>query len=94
MHTYHDDLPGYDPRQIWFDGCPECEHRGQTVPSSIGTLDMNNLARAWDRTNLWCNDKWSEIGNLSQAELPLLRFLESVRNVSRMLGNCGIQVGA
>ncbi len=29
MHEFHDDLPGFDPSQIWHDGCAaEVAHRG------------------------------------------------------------------
>ena len=78
MHTVHQDLGGYDPGQIWFDGCAECEHRGETVPSSIGYLDNTNMARAWDRSLAWSADELDP-ATVSNAERPLLRYLEQVR---------------
>ena len=92
MHDYHDALPGYDPRQIWHDGCKECEHRGKTVPYSVGTLDDERLRRAWTRMLAWDGGHWEGIGTMSKAELPLLRFLEQVRLVNRHLNYAGIAV--
>ena len=92
VHDYHDALLGYDPRQIWHDGCGECEHRGASVPDSIGTLDLERSARAWYRMQLWVNDDLEVLGPLSRAELPLLRFLESVQNINRLMGYAGIDV--
>lgn len=84
-HAYHESLPGYDARQIWRDGCEECEARGAHVPESIGTLDPSNFHRAWARMLLWRDsniggsdeEKFAVLGRISDAELPLLRFLES-----------------
>ena len=90
MHNYHDALPGYDPRQIWHDGCKECEHRGKTMPSSVGTLDETRLVRAWQRMEFWVHDDWESIGQMSLAELPLMRFLEQVRLVNERLSYVGI----
>ena len=75
-HDYHDILEGYDERQIWCDGCTECEYRSQNLPSSVGYLDNSNLQRAIQRTRDWMNDNHNIIGRPSQAELPLLRMLE------------------
>ena len=74
MHDYHDGLEGYDPRMIWYDNCGECEHRSQNLPRSIGHLDNNNLRRAIQRTQDWVDNK--NVGQISTAELPLLRLLE------------------
>lgn len=75
-HAYHDELEGFDSRQIWHDNCEECEFRSQHLPSSIGYLDNNNLYRAIQRTKDWMNNKFDIIGIPSQTELPLLRLLE------------------
>lgn len=72
MHDYHDVLPGYDERQIWHDGCGECEDRGERV--AIDKLDHNNFARAWKRAAEW-NQHGSAGLAISRAEAPLLRVL-------------------
>ena len=89
-HDYHESLEGYDPRQVWHDGCGECERRGATVPYSVRHLDDSNMVRAWDRTQAWTSDDWSDLGSLSQAEMPLLRFLEDVNLMSRRLAVLGV----
>ena len=86
MHAYHNALPGYDERQIWHDGCEECEARGKSVPASVRYLDDDRLERAYSRAGAWAKDDWTDLGNLSDAELPLLRFLEGVIVVNRRLG--------
>jgi hypothetical protein len=63
-HGPHRTLPGYDERQIWFDGCDECEQRGKSVPARLGPL--------------------------SQAELPLLRYLEYVSITWEQLRAAGV----
>jgi hypothetical protein len=73
MHNYHDALPGFDERQIWFDGCAECEWRGKNVVDSLGSLDRERFARAWKRAADWNRDV--EIGPVSKAERPLLHVL-------------------
>ena len=85
MHSYHEGLDGFDRRQIWYDGCEECEHRGKSLPRSLGSLDNANLRRAWARMLLWCDDDLEGVGEISLAELPLLRFLEACRMVLRRL---------
>lgn len=85
-HVYHNALPGYDPRQIWYDGCPECESRAANLPMSINMLDTNNLRIAIERTKDWMYDQWDIIGDLSQAEIPLLRMLEAFLSIQNRLG--------
>lgn len=75
MHEYHDILPGFDPDQIWFDGCAECEERGATVYRGISALDHNNFARAWARAIQWNTEGLS---NISYAERALLETLWAV----------------
>lgn len=85
MHNYHERLEGFDARQIWHDGCEECEARAATVPYSLGTLDDERLLRAWERMLLWVRDDYDALGPLSQAEFPLLRYLEGVCLVNERL---------
>jgi hypothetical protein len=85
MHAYHPSLPNYDRRQIWHDGCPECESRGRTVPESIGNLDDDNLLRAVARARLWYAGDAVDLGIISQAELPLLRTIMGAVQLTRRL---------
>ena len=90
MHDHHSSLPGYDPQQIWHDGCQECEHRGNTMPRSLGTLDTTNLRRAWDRSRalraaFWDADAEEALA-VSTAERPLLAFMNEAYLVTRALG--------
>jgi hypothetical protein len=91
MHD-HDGLPGFDNRHIWHDGCGECEHRAATVPSSIGTLDNNNLVRAWNRMRDW--DHGTLDVRLSNAEIPLMQYLEQVRLTAQAMYRAGVDVTA
>ncbi len=72
-HVYHDALPSFDARQIWFDGCPECERRGELVPDSLGTLDEMKFVYAWQRAADWNKDR--DVGPVSEAERPLLNCM-------------------
>ena len=87
MHAYHEKLPGFDPAQIWYDGCAECEDRGAKVWRGIGTLDHNNFARAWQRAIDWNTPRG--LDNVSYAERALLETLWSVhrqQETQRFLG--------
>lgn len=78
-HDYHDALPGYHADQIWHDGCGECEWRSQNLSRGIGTLDLNNYARAKARAIKW--NSWSisaETLHISKAEAPLLNMLWAI----------------
>lgn len=77
-HAYHDELPGYRPDQIWHDGCPECEERGQVVYRGIGTLDHANFARAWQRAIDWNVGDQLDM-HISACEVALLETLWAVR---------------
>lgn len=73
-HDYHEQLPGFDERQIWHDGCAECEQRGERV--AIETLDSDNFRRAWMRAVEW-NHRGVQ-GSLAECERKLLQTLWSV----------------
>lgn len=75
MHAYHDVLPGYHPDQILYDGCPECEERGQVVYRAITALDLDNYFRATKRAVVW-NEEGCD--NVSRAERALLETLWAV----------------
>ena len=70
MHEYHEHLPGFDERQIWYDGCAECENRGKDPLYYLGTLDSARLRLAWKRSADWNDDL--DIGPVSRAESGLL----------------------
>jgi hypothetical protein len=76
-HDYHPKLPGYDERQIFHDGCRECEHRGKDVAMALAHMDDSTFNRAWVRTwNLHASHgDMATVGVTSRAELPLLRVL-------------------
>ena len=69
-HAYHDALPGYDDRQILFDGCPECEQRGKNPVQALMVLDSETIRRVWFRAAEWNHDH--DIGPVSEAERQLL----------------------
>ena len=76
MHTYHDSLPGYDGRQIWHDGCEECEFRDTRLPYSISTLDNEKFRLAVQRAEDMHDGK--DVGRVSQAEARLLDTIDLV----------------
>jgi len=76
MHDYHDALPGYDERQIWHDGCAECEDRSQRL--AIGMLDQGNFERAWVRAAKWNREGGAGLA-ISRAEKPLLDALWAIQ---------------
>ncbi|HTE59688.1 MAG TPA: hypothetical protein VK631_05010 [Solirubrobacteraceae bacterium] len=39
MHDFHERLPGYDERNIWHDGCGECETRAAIPLLGLTHLD-------------------------------------------------------
>jgi len=77
MHRYHEDLPGYDARQILHDGCPECEHRGADIELALAHMDRPTFIRAWRRAQEF-NKSSSGLG-ISRAEAPVLRVLGSIQ---------------
>ena len=84
MHDYHPGLEGYDERQIWHDGCDECENRGKKL--LVYTLDRSNQVRAYDRAMAWGMADYDAVGPISKAERPLLEFIiEAQRFMSVVL---------
>jgi hypothetical protein len=81
-HVYHEALPGYDERQIWADGCSECEHRGKDLQIGLAHLDHTSFARAWRRAFDWKASKgggYDVTGEISHAERGLLDALWGVQ---------------
>jgi hypothetical protein len=90
-HTYHDVLPGFDERQIWKDGCPECERRGKDPVASLCTLDEDNFARAWRRAADWNRMSGPDIGRPSDAERSLLEMIWVFQVMFERV--CGLPIG-
>ena len=78
MHDDHEGFPGFDPRQIWKDGCAECRQRARTLPMSMLELDPEHFRAAWQRAYAWEHDDDTSL-RLSQTELPLLRQLWAIQ---------------
>lgn len=77
IHEPHTILLGYDKRQIFFDGCRECESRGANPIDGMMTLDSDRFARAWHRAAMWNDsaaDDGTQLGETSEAERPLLEL--------------------
>lgn len=79
-HANHEINPGFDPRQIWKDGCTECGNRSRLLPMSILELDPERFRQAWARAFAWEHDDDTTL-NLSQAEMPLLKQLWALQMV-------------
>ena len=77
-HTYHNDLPGYDERQILHDGCPECERRGGDPRLALSHMDNEVFRRALARAVEWQSSSYSGRLAISAAEAPLLEVIWSV----------------
>ena len=56
------------------------------MPYSVGSLDNENLARAWERAHVFASREDDTIGKVSDAELPLLRLMEACMFINRQLG--------
>ncbi len=89
-HVEHTTLVGYDARQIWHDGCTECEELGMTVPYSIAVLDDFTLVRALKRSARWRRNDLERVGLVSIAETQLLTHLASTLLVMRRLRHIGV----
>ena len=76
-HDPHHARPRYDPAQILFDGCYECQLRSERRDHGISSLDPQRFALAWKRAADWQQGRLS--GGLSNAEVPLLSALWGVQ---------------
>jgi hypothetical protein len=88
-HIFHPDLPGFDKRQIWHDGCPECEHRGADLRIGLAHLDKPSFVRAWRRAYDWQASNgggYAATGDLSRAEGPLLDALWTIQVILERFG--------
>jgi hypothetical protein len=78
MHDVHETKPGFDPRQILVDGCPECERRGADIVVELNHIDIPTFKRAWARSQEFHHAIISTGLHISSAEAPLLRVLGMV----------------
>lgn len=78
-HANHPSLPGFDPRQLLVDGCPECEERGSDYVTAICHLDGVRFRAAWERAAAWQSTDSSEALAIAVAEVPMLRALWAVQ---------------
>lgn len=85
----HDDLPGYDARQILVDGCGFCETIARDMPDSIRHLDDFTLCRGINRATQWTERDVERTGPISSAEVDLLKFLRTFSSVTRRLTRMG-----
>jgi hypothetical protein len=82
-HDFHERLPGFDPQQILVDGCRECEALSRRLDHGISSLDPDRFAAAWERAQQW---QTKGLATISDAELPLLDTLHSVRLAAGLAG--------
>lgn len=48
-HALHDNLPHFDERNVYHDGCPVCEERSSSGLAVFDRLDDANLERLLER---------------------------------------------
>jgi hypothetical protein len=77
MHDMHESLPGFSPKQIFHDGCDECERRGADVELALAHMDTQTFRSAWMRAHEWGKGRVTDV---SHAEAPVLRLLSAMRN--------------
>jgi hypothetical protein len=51
-HAYHEGLPGYNPKSILQDGCPECEERSRRGLNGVLALDRTRQLALWQRLSV------------------------------------------
>src|SRR6185437_12788688 len=87
-HDYHEGLPGYSERQIFHDGCPECEDRAKRDDHGLSSLDRRRFYQAWARSAEW---NWTDLPGISRAERPLLSMLWSLQ--LKLQSYAGVPIG-
>lgn len=80
MHAYHDNLAGFDQRNVLHDGCEECEQRaadplGQGLPA----LDHKNRLKLWHDLRAYRFGSVDQDGrNISRCDLRLIDCMYSI----------------
>lgn len=72
-HAYHEGLPGYDARQLYHDGCAECEFRA--ADPELCVTYLRDLAEAFARARQLADGKAEAV---AEAEAPVLRMLAAL----------------
>lgn len=72
-HAYHEGLPGYDARQLYHDGCAECEFRA--ADPELCVTYLRSTAGAFERARQLADGKAEAV---SEAEAPVLRMLAAL----------------
>lgn len=88
-HSYHEALPGYDARQIFHDGCEECESRGKDLLNGLAHMDETRFARAWKRAFDLKASRGGGVavtGSISRAESGLLDVLWAIQVILERFG--------
>lgn len=92
IHIEHENLAGYDVRQIWHDGCNGCFELAQRVPLSVAHLDDFTLCRALRRAELYIAQDVDKTGKVAANEVALLTHLHSTVGIMRRLRHIGFSV--
>jgi hypothetical protein len=61
---------------VLWDGCEECERRGESPSLAVGQMDPETFARAWDRA--WMKNAFG-LPDVQKCEVELLDTLWAVR---------------
>lgn len=78
-HDYHDALPGFNEAQLLYDGCEECERRGEDPVEALARMDAQRFARAWRRAAAYKRGELSVEQAVSHAEIAVLNVLWAVQ---------------
>ncbi len=92
IHADHKNLPGYDVRQLWHDGCGACSDLALGVPYSVLYLDDFTLCRALNRAEQMHRNDTERTGRIAHNERALLIHLHGTVNVMRRLRHIGFSV--
>jgi len=92
IHADHKDLPGYDVRQVWHDGCGACSDLALGVPYTVHELDDFTLCRALNRAEQMQWNATARTGRIAHNERSLLIHLHGCMNVMRRLRHIGFSV--
>lgn len=91
-HEYHKELPGYDERQLLYDGgCKECDERGASARLALAHLDNTKARYAWERAAAWQAGRTELTGPMSENEIPVLQMLFDIQVVLERAA--GIPIG-
>jgi hypothetical protein len=90
MHAYHESLPGFDERNVWHDGCAECEDHAMARLDGLGRLDDAERVRTWQRMREY---RWGA----ARTEIPEWvsgcdrMLIGTLYHVALFLEHCGLE---